>query len=54
MIDKDKTVIIKSMFSEVVKVLVDSDIIPKDFVGKFQVNCNSGGVTSVDANITIR
>ena len=54
MIDKVHMIVIKKKFSDVIRELRDDKIIPEDFVGRFQINCNSGGVTSVDANITIR
>lgn len=54
MIDKQTLNAIKRKFSEAVKGLRDEQIIPDDFVGNFQVNCNSGGVTRVDANIPIK
>jgi hypothetical protein len=54
MIDKDTLTRIKSVFSDAVKKLRDGKTIPDDFVGSFQINCNSGGVTRVDANIPIK
>jgi hypothetical protein len=54
MIDKVALARIKAAFSNAFKELRKENIVPENFVGKFQVNCNSGGVTSVEANITIR
>jgi len=54
MIDRQTLVEIKSTFSEAVKKLIKGKTIPDDFVGSFQINCNSGGVTRVDANIPIK
>jgi len=54
MIDRETLIQIKSIFSEAVKKLRDGKTIPDDFVGSFQINCNSGGVTRVDANIPIK
>ena len=54
MIDKDTLTRIKTAFSDAFKELRKQNIVPDNFVGKFQINCNSGGVTSVEANITIR
>jgi hypothetical protein len=54
MITKDTLSEIKKVFSEAVNRLRDRKIIPEDFIGNFTVNCNSGGVTRVDANIPIK
>lgn len=54
MIDKSTLSEIKKTFSDAVKKLRDGKTIPDDFVGSFQINCNSGGVTRVDANIPIK
>jgi len=54
MLDKETLARIKTAFSNAFKELKNEKIVPDNFVGKFQINCNSGGVTSVEANITIR
>jgi hypothetical protein len=51
MIDRETTKHIKEAFAAAIKYLRKEKVLSEDFVGKFQVNCNSGGVTSVETNI---
>ena len=54
MIIKTELTEVKKVFAEAVKKLRDQRIISEDFIGSFTVNCSSGGVTRVDANIPIK
>ncbi len=54
MVDADKKERILGVFKLALDVLKEEGIFPKAFVGKIVLNCNNGGVNSIDLMDTIR